>query len=155
MIAWAGRHQRSAWEELSSDYRQRISRWMPIRDLAVRARAAPEDPQRLRLEGEAILAALPADAWLIALDRTGVRVSSEELAAELTRLRCEWPHAIAFAIGSDLGLDRAVVDKARKILSFGAMTFGHELARLLLYEQLYRALSIEAGMSYHREPLRG
>ncbi len=112
VIAWAGRHQRSAWEDLTGDYRQRISRWTPIRDLAVRARTAPEDPQRLRLEGEAMLAALPADSWLIALDRTGTRVSSEDLAAELGRLRREWPHAIAFTIGSDLGLDRGVIERA-------------------------------------------
>ena len=70
----------------------------------------------------------------------------------MTRLRQEWTHPIVFLIGSDLGLDRAVIDSAREVLSLGPMTLSHELARVVLYEQLYRALSIEAGMSYHREP---
>jgi 23S rRNA (pseudouridine1915-N3)-methyltransferase len=55
-------------------------------------------------------------------------------------------------IGSDLGLDRAVLNASRWTLSLGRLTLSHELARVVLYEQLFRALSIEAGMSYHREP---
>jgi 23S rRNA (pseudouridine1915-N3)-methyltransferase len=79
--------------------------------------------------------------------------SSEQLAERLARLKREWPHPVAFLIGSDLGLDRPVLDQARAVLSLGPLTLSHELARVVLYEQLYRALSIEAGMSYHREPL--
>ena len=79
--------------------------------------------------------------------------TSEQLAERLARLRVEWPHPIAFLIGSDLGLDRPVLAQARGVLSPGPLTLSHELARVVLYEQLYRALSIEAGMSYHREPL--
>jgi 23S rRNA (pseudouridine1915-N3)-methyltransferase len=151
-VLWAGRHQRSHWEEICDSYRKRIARMSPIRDVPVRARAAADDPQRLRAEGQSLLAALPASAWSIALDSRGERLSSEQFAERLTRLRQEWPHPIAFLIGSDLGLDRAVVEGARAVLSLGPMTLSHELARVVLYEQLFRALSIEAGMSYHREP---
>jgi 23S rRNA (pseudouridine1915-N3)-methyltransferase len=119
----------------------------------IRARAAADDPQRLRAEGQALLAAVPPSAWTFALDSRGESLSSEQLAERLARLRQEWPHPIVFLIGSDLGLDRAVIDGARAVLSLGPMTLSHELARVVLYEQLYRALSIEAGMSYHREPL--
>jgi 23S rRNA (pseudouridine1915-N3)-methyltransferase len=152
VVLWAGRHQRSNWEDLCASYRKRIARFAPVRDLPVRARAAPEDPQRQKLEGAALLAALPPSAWLFALDSRGESLSSELFAERLSRLKEEWPHPIVFAIGSDLGLDRAVLDVARSTLSFGPMTLSHELARLVLYEQLFRALSIEAGMSYHREP---
>lgn len=152
-VLWAGRHQRSHWEEICDSYRKRIARLAPIRDVPVRARAAADDPQRMKAEGQALLAALPPSAWLFALDSRGERLSSEQFAERLARLREEWPHAVAFAIGSDLGLDRAVVDAARGVLSLGPMTLSHELARVVLYEQLFRALSIEAGMSYHREPL--
>ena len=152
VVLWAGRHQRSNWEDLCASYRKRIARFAPVRDLPVRARAAPEDPQRQKLEGAALLAALPPSAWLFALDSRGESLSSELFAERLSRLKEEWPHPIVFAIGSDLGLDRAVLDAARSTLSFGPMTLSHELARLVLYEQLFRALSIEAGMSYHREP---
>lgn len=151
-VLWAGRHQRSNWEEICESYRRRIARMAPVRDVPVRARVAPDDPQRLKAEGQALLAAVPPSAWTFALDSRGEMLSSEQLAERLARLREEWPHPIAFVIGSDLGLDRAVLDAARSTLSFGPLTLTHELARVVLYEQLYRALSIEAGMSYHREP---
>src|SRR4029078_7829193 len=145
---WAGRHQRSHWEEICDSYRKRIARMASIRDVPVRARAAADDPQRLRREGRALLAALPASAWSIALDSRGERLSSEQFAERLARLRQEWPHPIAFLIGSALRLHPAGVDGGRPLLSLGPMTLSHELSRVVLYEQLYRALSIEAGMSY-------
>jgi 23S rRNA (pseudouridine1915-N3)-methyltransferase len=153
VVLWAGRHQRSNWEEICESYRKRIARLAPVRDVPVRARAAADDPQRLKAEGQALLAAIPALAWSFALDGRGDMLSSEQLAERLARLKKEWPHPIAFLIGSDLGLDRPVLDAARMVLSLGPLTLSHELARTVLYEQLFRALSIEAGMSYHREPL--
>jgi 23S rRNA (pseudouridine1915-N3)-methyltransferase len=152
-VVWAGRHQRSNWEEICASYRKRIARLATVRDVPVRARAAPDDPQRMKAEGAALLAAVPPSAWTFALDSRGEMLSSEQLAARLSRLKEEWPHPVAFLVGSDLGLDRAVLDGARAVLSFGPLTLSHELARVVLYEQLFRALSIEAGMSYHREPL--
>ncbi len=155
VIAWAGRHQRSAWEDLCADYRKRIERSLPVRDLAIRARVSAEDPQRRRAEGQALLAALPDPCWVVALDSRGTVISSETLAEELARLKREWPHPVAFLLGSDLGLDREVLDAARKVIAFGPMTLSHELARLVLYEQLYRGLSIAAGIGYHRAPSNG
>ncbi len=152
VIAWAGRHHRSNWEEICADYRRRIVRWVPVRDVPVRSRAAADDPQRLRSEGQALLAAVPDPVWVVALDSRGEMADSSQLAERLARLRGEWPHPIAFLIGSDLGLDGAVLAAARWTLSLGRLTLSHELARTVLYEQLYRALTIEAGMSYHREP---
>jgi 23S rRNA (pseudouridine1915-N3)-methyltransferase len=153
VVLWAGRHRRSHWEEICESYRRRIAHLAPVRDVPVRARAAADDPQRLRAEGQALLAALPPSAWSFALDSRGETLTSEQLAERLARLRTDWPHPVAFLIGSDLGLDRAVLDGARGVLSLGPLTLSHELARVVLYEQLFRALSIEAGMSYHREPL--
>lgn len=152
LVVWAGRHQRSSWEEMAQGYRRRIERFVPIRDVPVRARAAAEDPHRKRAEGAALLAALPDPCYTVALDSRGELLTSEALAERLTRLKREWTQPIAFLIGSDLGLDPAVVSTARFTLSLGPLTFTHELARVVLYEQLYRVLSIEAGMSYHREP---
>ena len=153
VIVWAGRHHRSGWEEVCSTYRRKISHMATVRDLPVRAKAASEDPQRMRVEGQALLAALPRPSWPIALDSRGEIVDSSQLAERLSRIKAEWPHPVAFLIGSDLGLDRAVLDEARWVLSLGRLTLSHELARVVLYEQLYRTLTIEAGMSYHREPL--
>lgn len=153
VIVWAGRHHRSSWEEICATYRRRISHMATVRDLPVRARAASEDPQRLKIEGQALLAALPKPSYPIALDSRGESVDSAQLAERLARIKAEWPHPVTFLIGSDLGLDPAVLDASRWVLSLGRLTLSHELARLVLYEQLYRTLTIEAGMSYHREPL--
>lgn len=153
LVVWAGRHQRSAWEDLCAGYRRRIVRLAPIQDLPVRARESAEDPGRMRAEGRALLAALPDPCWAVALDPRGKAFDSPGFAAELARRRGDWPHPIAFLIGSDLGLDGAVREAARQVLSLGPLTLSHELARLVLYEQIFRALSIEAGMSYHRGPL--
>lgn len=153
VIVWAGRHHRSGWEEICTSYRRRISHMATVRDLPVKAKAASEDPQRMKIEGQALLAALPRPSYPIALDSRGEIVDSPQLAERLTRIKSEWPHPVAFLIGSDLGLDRAVLDESRWVLSLGRLTLSHELARVVLYEQIYRTLTIEAGMSYHREPL--
>jgi 23S rRNA (pseudouridine1915-N3)-methyltransferase len=153
IVAWAGRHRRDAWERLCADYRKRIGRWLPVRELAVRAKAAGEGRERRAAEGAALLAALPDPCWLVALDRRGETLATEELARRLGRLRTDWPHPVAFAIGSDLGLDPEVLAAARLRLSLSALTLPHELARLVLYEQLYRVLSLDAGIKYHRGPL--
>lgn len=155
VVAWIGRHQRDRWEALCADYRERIARFTPVRDLPVRPRVPGEsrDPQeRLRMEGAALLAALPQPHLLIALDRRGAAWSSPALAGALQKLRDEWPHPLVFALGSDLGLGAEVLDSARQRWSLGPLTLPHELARLVVYEQLYRALSIGAGMHYHRGP---
>jgi 23S rRNA (pseudouridine1915-N3)-methyltransferase len=151
-ILWAGRHQRSTWQDLCDSYRRRIERLAPVRDLPVRARVGPESPQRQHAEMQALLAALPPSAFAIALDCGGEALPSAAFAERLGRLRTDWPHPVAFLIGSDLGHDPALLARCRWVLSLGPLTLSHELARLVLYEQLYRALSIEAGMSYHREP---
>ncbi len=153
VILWAGRHHRSGWEEICSTYRRKIGHMATVRDVPVKVKAAPDDPQRLRVEGQALLAALPRPSWPIALDSRGETVDSSQLAERLTRIKAEWPYPVAFVIGSDLGLDPAVLDEARWVLSLGRLTLSHELARAVLYEQLFRTLTIEAGMSYHREPL--
>lgn len=153
LVLWAGRHRRDDWERICARYRKRIGRQVPLRELVIRPRSGGEGPERRRAEGEALLAALPDPCWSVALDRRGEMRSSEKLAAWLGRLRAEWPHPIAFLIGSDLGLPDFVHDQVRERLSFGPLTLPHELARVVLYEQLYRSLSMAAGIKYHRQSL--
>jgi 23S rRNA (pseudouridine1915-N3)-methyltransferase len=150
VVAWAGRHRPGPWEELASDYRQRVARFVPVRDLPVRARGAADSPERQRLEAEALRAATPAGAWTVALDRRGKAIGSLALAERMRRWRESWPHGVVFWLGSDLGLDAGLLAEARERLSLGPLTLAHQLARLVLYEQLYRALSITAGIGYHR-----
>ena len=153
LIVWAGRHRRDEWEALCARYRERIGGFAPMTDQPVRAPKGGPDRVRLAAEGKALLAALPDPCWTVAMDRRGRALSSRELASHLDTVRREWPHPVAFLLGSDLGLSPEVLDTARERLSLGPLTLPHELARLVLYEQLYRALSIRGGIKYHREPL--
>ncbi len=150
LILWAGRHQRQPWERLCADYRARIERHLAVRDQWIKVRSRGDGAARRKAEGQAMLAALPERCYPIALDPRGKPASSEDLATDLRRLADEWPHPVAFLIGSDLGLDPQLLAGVRRRLSFGPMTFGHELARLVLYEQIYRAISIDRGIKYHR-----
>jgi 23S rRNA (pseudouridine1915-N3)-methyltransferase len=102
-------------------------------------------------EAELILAAVPPGARLIALDQRGAEWSSRELADRLRTWRDGGTGALAFAIGGAEGLGAVVIDRADAVLSLGAMTWPHLLARCMLLEQLYRAQQILAGHPYHRE----
>ena len=153
LIVWAGRRRRDAWDRMCRPYRERIERQMPLTESIVRVSGAGEGRGRRRAESKALLAALPSPCWPVAVDRRGVARSSRELADWLGRLRSEWPHPIAFLLGSDVGLSKELLAEARDSLSFGPLTLPHELARLVLHEQLYRALSILARMNYHRPRL--
>lgn len=100
-----------------------------------------------RREGLAILAELRPDERLVALSEEGERLGSLALA---DRLQGSGSGRLAFVIGGADGLDAAVKARAAWMLSLSPLTFPHELARLLLLEQLYRTLSIQQGGAYHR-----
>lgn len=151
VILWVGRHDREPWRSLCSEYRERIGRIVPIRDQRVRVRAR-DDARQLEMERDAILAALPDPAWTVALDSQGKARDSVELSRWLCSTRDRIPHPIVLVIGSDAGLHPDVLASAQARVSFGPITLAHELARLVLYEQLYRALAIERGIQYHRAP---
>jgi 23S rRNA (pseudouridine1915-N3)-methyltransferase len=102
-------------------------------------------------EAELILAALPAGARLVALDERGQSWSSRALAERLAAWRDQGTATLAFAVGGADGLGEAVIERADAVLSLGAMTWPHLLARSLLLEQLYRAQQILAGHPYHRD----
>lgn len=153
VVLWAGRHRRNEWEKLCEPLKRRISRHLRIREVAVKPKAGGGDSERLRAEAEALLAAVPQGAWTVALDRQGQMRSSEELASWIQDRIEDWPGPLVFIIGSDLGLAKSVLAQTRERMSFGPLTLPHELARLVLLEQLYRGLAINAGIKYHRVPL--
>lgn len=102
-----------------------------------------------RREGQALLAALPDAALLVALDLGGLAPTSEGLAGLTERWEATGK-PLCFAIGGAEGLDAAVLTRADHLLSLGPLTWPHPLVRGLLAEQLYRAQSIRAGHPYHR-----
>ncbi|MBS2971070.1 23S rRNA (pseudouridine(1915)-N(3))-methyltransferase RlmH [Metabacillus sp. KIGAM252] len=101
-------------------------------------------------EGERILAKISEDTHVIALAIQGKMKSSEQLAADLDRLATYGKSKVAFVIGGSLGLSDAVMKRANDTLSFSKMTFPHQLMRLVLVEQVYRAFRINRGEPYHK-----
>ena len=102
-----------------------------------------------RREATALLAALPAIAFAVALDQGGATPDSAGLAAQLERW-LSTARPVCFLLGGAEGLDRAVLDRADASLSLGRLTWPHLLARAMLAEQLYRAHTILTGHPYHR-----
>jgi 23S rRNA (pseudouridine1915-N3)-methyltransferase len=100
-------------------------------------------------EGRAILSALSPGEHLIALSERGRELTSEEFAALIQKLTLCGESRLAFAVGGTLGLSPEVLAAARTVLSLSRFTFTHELARLVLLEQLYRAFRIIHGEPYH------
>ena len=111
-----------------------------------RARSAD---QRKREEAASIRARLPEGAAVLLLDESGTSLSSEAFAAEVGRARDAATPAMAFVIGGPDGLDPALLTAHRR-LGFGAATFPHQLVRVMLAEQIYRAITILSGHPYHR-----
>lgn len=101
-------------------------------------------------EAERILARIPATMDIVALTREGRGMDSRELAAYLERHAVESSPGVAFVIGGAFGLGPQVLERARKTLSLSTMTLPHEMARLFLAEQLYRAGTILRGEPYHK-----
>ena len=112
-----------------------------------RARSADE---RRREEGERLSARLPAGAALLLLDERGKNITSEALAERIGALRDAGRKNLVLAIGGPDGHDPALANAAELVLSFGAMTWPHQIVRLLAAEQLYRAATILSGHPYHR-----
>ncbi|MGD9737899.1 MAG: 23S rRNA (pseudouridine(1915)-N(3))-methyltransferase RlmH [Bauldia sp.] len=111
---------------------------------------AARDLDRKREESAALLAAVPAGAILVALDERGSAIRSEDFATRLGAWRDEGHADIVFLIGGADGLDPDLVSTARLKLALGAMTWPHQLVRVMVLEQIYRAFTILAGHPYHR-----
>ena len=110
----------------------------------------PAIEQTLRAEGERLLARLPQNAYAVALCVDARQPTSEELAERIRTLQCAGTGDIVFIIGGSLGLHKSVLARANERMGLSRMTLPHQLARVVLAEQLYRAAKINAGQRYHK-----
>jgi len=101
-------------------------------------------------EGKRLLAKIPDSAYVIALSIAAKQPASEELAGKLQNLFVSGKSDVIFVIGGSLGLHESVLARAQERMSMSRMTFPHQLARIVLLEQLYRAAKINAGQRYHK-----
>lgn len=135
------------------DYNKRLGRYARIEIKTLKDRVGKSgltDDRAVAEEGRILLAAASKPTLLVALDRCGRQIDSEHLAHLITSWEEQGTKSVTFAIGGPSGLATPVIEKAAMVLSFSEMTFPHELARLVLLEQLYRAYTIKAGEKYHR-----
>lgn len=110
----------------------------------------PHKPERLRLEAEGLLKMPLQGSRIIALDENGKNLTSQVFSDQLARWRDDGVRQTSFLFGGPDGLDPSITKQADLVLSFGAMTWPHMMARFLLVEQLYRAISLASGHPYHR-----
>lgn len=154
-VIWFGRPGGSPYEEQVEVYRRRVAHRWPAEDLPVRPGRHAGDPRDTLAEEAAAARRLVPERWpVVALDRRGRAMSSDALAAELAAREEVAVPGLVFVVGSDLGLDRTLVREADLGFSLSALTLPHLLARLLLWEQLYRATQIIIGGGYHRQALQ-
>ena len=138
------------------EYLKRLSTYAKVDIIELPDEKAPEnlsesEMEQVKLkEGERILAKVSEDTHVIALAIEGKMKSSEELAKDIDQLATYGKSKIAFVIGGSLGLSKEVMKRANGTLSFSKMTFPHQLMRLILLEQVYRAFRINRNEPYHK-----
>ena len=156
IVAAVGRLKRGPETELSERYRKRAAqtgRQLGLRDfeiVEIRESRADEPGKRVLEESIALANVIPQGAAVVLLDGQGENIDSAGLAGLLAQWRADDRPAAVFLIGGADGLAASLRDKALLRLSFGAATWPHQLVRIMLLEQLYRATTILTGHPYHR-----
>ena len=155
-IVCVGRIKERYLTDAIAEYSKRLSRYCKLDIIEVADEKTPEhasegvDRQIKAKEGERIAKHLKPGAFVIALAIDGQMLSSEGLAAKVSQLGIQGVSHIQLVIGGSIGLDEAVLKRADYKLSFSKMTFPHQLMRVILLEQIYRAYKINAGEPYHK-----
>lgn len=150
-----GRLKERYWRDAAGEYEKRLARFgrfeeIELPDLPEPANSSEAIEAQIRArEGRAVLQKIREDDIVVALCIDGKRMDSLELSGLVRRLT-DTGRRVVFVIGGSLGLSPEVVARAQHRLSFSPMTFPHQLARVMLLEQVYRALKISAGEKYHK-----
>jgi 23S rRNA (pseudouridine1915-N3)-methyltransferase len=150
VLLWVGRRAPGAWEELAEEYRRRIARLAEFAEVRLRPEEgrAGDRGRVVRREAARVREFLKEGDTLIVLDERGREVTSEQLAERLAARRAGG--RVVLVVGSDLGLDEPLRHEAQEVWALSRLTFPHLLARVVVLEQLFRALDTAAGGSYHR-----
>lgn len=155
-IICTGKIKESFFREACDEYKKRLSRYANLEISELSEVMLSDNPSNaeielcLKKEGEQILKEIPRDSFVFALCIEGKQLSSEELSSKIEELALMGRGKICFVIGSSFGLTGEVKSRADLKLSFSKMTFPHQLFRVLLLEQVYRALSITNNSKYHK-----
>lgn len=139
-----------------AEYTKRLSKYCKLESIEVADEKTPDQAsetveENIRTkEGERILKYIRDDMYVITLEIAGKMLSSEEFARKIEKLGIQGKSSIAFVIGGSIGLGKEVLKRSDFALSFSKMTFPHQLMRVVLLEQVYRAYRIINGEPYHK-----
>ena len=151
-----GKLRERFYADAVAEYTKRLSALSPCTVCEVADEPEPRQlsqaavEQVKRIEGERLLAKIAPGSYVVALCVDAPQPTSEELAAKLSRLFVSGRSDVVFVLGGSLGLHEAVLRRADERMGMSRMTFPHQLARVVLIEQLYRAAKINAGQRYHK-----
>ena len=146
-IVCAGKVKEKYFRTAIEEYLKRISRYTKIDIIEIPDEANVE--KALKVEGDKILSKIKDDEYVIALDIAGESLSSLEFAKRMDKL-FSINSKLTFVIGGSYGLSQDVIKRSDYLLSFSRMTFPHQLFRVILLEQIYRAYKINNNESYHK-----
>lgn len=155
-IIGVGRLKEKYWQMAIDEYSKRLGKYIKLNIVEVSDEKAPENLSAAEAdivkknEGERILKNIKDDVYVIALAINGKMLSSEELSEFMNERMVRGDGNIAFVIGGSLGLSDEVLSRADYKLSFSKMTFPHQMMRVVLLEQIYRAIKIMKNEPYHK-----
>lgn len=155
-IISVGKIKEKFFADAIDEYKKRLKRYCSFEIVEVKDEPTPENPSErekeivLMKEGERIEEKIPKGAYVVTLCVEGKQQSSEELAEFLKTAANEGKSRVVFIIGGSFGLSESVKSLSHKRLSFSKMTFPHQLMRVILSEQIYRAFTIIEGKTYHK-----
>lgn len=155
-IVCIGKLKEKYWTEAVAEYSKRLSRFCTLEIVELKESRLPdkasEAEEKLvkQEEGREILKAIKPGSFVITLEILGKQFDSPQLAEKISQLSLEGKSSIAFVIGGSLGLSEEVSKRADFKLSFSKMTFPHQMMRVILLEQIYRAFKINRNETYHK-----
>ena len=155
-VLCVGKLKESYWRDACAEYEKRLKPFCRFSLLEVAEERLPDNPSAAQMamtieaEGKRLLERIPKDCAVIPMCIEGKEMDSAALSARMDKLAVEGTSHIAFIIGGSWGLSEAVKNRASLRLSMSPMTFPHQLARVMLLEQIYRAFQISTGGKYHK-----
>ena len=155
-ILCVGKVKEKFYRDAIDEFSKRLSRYCKLEIIEVADEKTLEEASDTEIkivkdkEGERLLKNIKEDAYVICLCIDGKQLDSEELSEKMEQLAIQGKSHICFVIGGSLGLADAVIRRADFKLSFSKMTFPHQLMRVILLEQIYRAFKINEGSTYHK-----
>ena len=151
-IVSVGKIHAPFWKDACSYYLDRLSHWRNVKETIIRDADPALPPARKKEEeGRRILEAIGPSDLVVCLDEHGRSMTSREFSLFLDGLSIDMAHRACFIVGGPYGIHESVLKSARKLISLGPQTLPHELARVVLLEQLYRAETLLRNIPYHHD----